>query len=180
MIQLNCFNNFEFNRGRSIFVESIWIIIQKLFVSSWIPGSYHRCFLLRLFGANIGHKVNIKPGVKIKFPWKLSIGEFSWIGENVWIDNLSPVNIGKNCCISQGAYLCTGSHDWSHPHFNLITKSIIIENGAWIAAKSIIAPGVFVGEGAILTLGSIATKDMEKWMIYCGNPAKPLRKRVML
>ena len=101
-----------------------------MFVSSSIPGSAHRCFLLRAFGAKIGRGVNIKPRVKVKFPWRLIVGNHSWIGEAVWIDNLAEVEIGANCCVSQGAYLCTGSHDWNSRKFTLITKPIRVEDGA--------------------------------------------------
>jgi putative colanic acid biosynthesis acetyltransferase WcaF len=113
----------------------------------------------------------LKPGLKIKFPWRLVVGDNTWLGEDVWIDNLAPVLIGADCCISQGAYLCTGSHDWSKSGFDLITKPIRIGDRAWIAARAIIGPGVTVGEGAVLGLGSVASGDLAPWTIYRGNPA---------
>ena len=107
-----------------------------------------------------GRGVVVKPGARIKFPWRLSIGDHSWIGEDAWIDNLAPVAIGADCCLSQGAYLCTGSHDWSRPSFDLLTKPIVVHDGAWIAARAVVGPGVTVGEGAVLCLGSTATRDL--------------------
>jgi acetyltransferase-like isoleucine patch superfamily enzyme len=114
----------------------------------------------------------------VKFPWRLEVGDHSWLGEKVWIDNLEKVSIGANCCISQGAYLCTGSHDWSRSTFDLITAPIRIDEGAWIAACSKIAPGVTVGEGAVLGLGSVANEDLQPWTIYLGVPAVCVRARV--
>lgn len=165
------FDNSEFSRGRPRWVEALWLLIQAVFVSSWLPGAAHRRWFLRLFGAHIGKNVDIKPGVRVKFPWRLSVGDWSWIGENVWIDNLADVQIGTNCCISQGAYLCTGSHDWSKPTFDLIVKPICIKDGAWVAAKAVVAPGVTIGEGAVLALASAAIKDLEPWKVYSGVPA---------
>jgi putative colanic acid biosynthesis acetyltransferase WcaF len=131
-----------------------------LFVASWIPGSFHRRVLLQIFGARVASGVVIKPGVRVKFPWRLSIGANSWVGESVWIDNLGEVGIGENCCLSQGAYICTGSHDWSREAFNLVVKRVSIEDGAWIAAKAVIGPGVTVGKFAVVGLAVVVTKDV--------------------
>lgn len=151
--------------------------LQAIFIGSRIPGSAHRQLLLRLFGARIGEGVCIKPAVRVTFPWRLSIGDHSWIGEDVWIDNLEHVEIGRNCCISQGAYLCTGSHDWSRQSFDLIVRPIVIGDCAWIAAKACVAPGVSCGIGAVLSLGSVATADLAPWNIYSGTPAVAVRTR---
>lgn len=176
-VDLRSFVNPEFVRGRSPVVEALWLLAQWLFVSSSIPGSWQRRTLLRLFGAQIGQGVIVKPRVRVKFPWRLRVGDFSWIGEDVWIDNLAPVTIGDSCCISQGAYICTGSHNWSSPTFDLIVKSVAIETGVWIAAKAIVAPGVTVHEGAVLTLGSCAQSDLKAWGIYSGSPAARVGER---
>jgi putative colanic acid biosynthesis acetyltransferase WcaF len=113
----------------------------------------------------------------VKFPWRLRVGDFSWIGEDVWIDNLAEIEIADHCCISQGAYLCTGSHDWSSMTFDLIVRPIEIQRDAWIAAKAAVGPGVVVREGAVLTLGGVANHDLEAWTIYSGTPAVPVRLR---
>jgi putative colanic acid biosynthesis acetyltransferase WcaF len=133
--------------------------------------------ILRVFGAHIGRRVLIKPGARVKFPWRLEIGDDSWIGEDAWIDNLALVQIGTNCCISQGVYICTGSHDWATPTFELVVKPVKIDSCAWLASRSVIGPGVTVGEGAVLSLGSIATSDLAPWVIYQGVPAKPVKQR---
>ena len=176
-VNLATFSNSQFDRGRSKVVELLWIVLSAFFLSSSIPGSAHRVLLLRMFGADIGKRVNIKPRIRVKFPWRLVIGENSWIGEAVWIDNLTDVNIGSNSCVSQGVYLCTGSHDWSSPSFDLIVKPIVIGDAAWIAAQSAVGPGVTVGEGAVLGFGSITSKDLEAWTVYSGSPAELVRAR---
>ena len=177
--RLKDFANPQFSRGRARIVEALWLLAQWALVASWIPGAAHRRWLLRIFGAKIGKGVDIKPGVRVKFPWRLEVGNYSWIGENVWIDNLVQISIGANCCISQGAYLCTGNHDWSRSTFDLIMGPIHIGEGAWIAARSTIGPGVTVGEGAVLGLGSVANRDLEPWTINLGVPAVKVRARVM-
>lgn len=176
-VQLARYDNAWFDRGRAKWVEALWLLVEALLVRSWIPGAAHRRMLLCLFGAKIGRGVDIKPGIRVKFPWRLSVGDYSWIGEKVWIDNLASVEIGSNCCLSQDTYLCTGSHDWTSSRFDLIVRSIVIEDGAWIAARATVGPGVRVGEGAMLALGSVATNDLDPWTIYRGVPAVAVRKR---
>lgn len=168
-----------FVRGRPAVVEALWTVVQALFVSSWLPGSWHRRALLRAFGARIDAGVVLKPGIRVKFPWRLAIGANSWIGEQAWIDNLAPVSIGADCCVSQGAYLCTGSHDWSAPGFDLITRAITLEPGAWIAARATVGPGVTAGRGAVLGMASAATRDLEPWTVYAGVPAIAVRQRII-
>lgn len=136
------------------------MIISALFVRSWIPGSAHRRMFLRAFGASLGRGVVLKPGLRVKFPWRLRVGDHTWLGEDVWIDNLSMVDIGSNCCISQGAYFCTGSHNWRLPGFNLVVKDISIEDDVWICARASVAPGVRVGQGSIVSFGAVVTRDV--------------------
>ena len=123
--------------------------------------------------------MRIKPGVRVKFPWRLTVGDHAWIGENAWIDNLAPVTVESHVCLSQDVYLCTGNHDWSDPNFQLIAAEIYIEQGSWIAARAVIGPGVRVGRGAILALGSVAGRSLEAMTIYAGNPAQPIKKRTI-
>lgn len=136
-------------------------------------------FLLRLFGARVGKGLVIKPSVSIKYPWKLTIGNHVWLGEKVWIDCLDEVYIGDHVCLSQGAMLECGNHDYSKTSFDLITRPIRIEEGAWIGAKSMLGPGVHVGSHTVLSAGSVATTDLEPYQIYRGNPAVQVRKRVI-
>lgn len=175
--QLAIFDSRGFDRGGSRVVEALWIFVQATFVRSWLPGSAHRRFLLRLFGAKIGKAVVVKPGLRVKFPWRLDVGDHSWIGEDVWIDNLAPVRIGSNCCLSQAVYLCTGSHDHTKATFDLIVRPIVLRDGAWLAARSVVAPGVEVGAGAVLGLQSVATKDLRAGWVHAGVPAVPIRPR---
>jgi putative colanic acid biosynthesis acetyltransferase WcaF len=176
-VELSKYTNQGFDRGRPAWVEALWLLISTFFVKSWIPGSFHRVWLLRLFGAEIGSDVKIKPHVHIKFPWRMKLGSFVWIGEGVWIDNLADIDISDNCCISQGAYLCTGSHDWSSRMFELITKSIILKSYVWIGAKAVIAPGTVLGEGAVVAIGSVVSGELQPWSIYQGVPAKLVKRR---
>src|SRR5262249_27347924 len=158
-------------------VEALWLLIQPLLLSSSLPGSGMRVRLLRLFGARIGSGVTIKPGVRVKFPWRLVVGDHSWVGEQVWLDNLAEIRIGSHCCLAQAVYLCTGTHDWSRRGFNLATMPIVVQDQVWLAARSVVGPGVTVGEGAVLALGSVATRDLTSWHIHQGVPAIPRKRR---
>jgi putative colanic acid biosynthesis acetyltransferase WcaF len=178
-VRLDLYSSRGFSRGRSVFSEAVWLVAQALFVTSPVPGSRFRVWLLRRFGARIGQRVTIKPGVRIKFPWRLHVGDDVWIGESVWIDNLTDVTIGNHCCLSQGVYLCTGNHDWSRPSFDLVVQPIHVESQAWLAARSVIAPGVTVQEGAVLGLGSVAVHDLQAWQVHFGSPALPVRPRLV-
>lgn len=135
--------------------------------------------LLRFFGAKVGTGVVIKPNVRIKNPWRLIVGNYCWIGEDVWIDNIENVSIGNNVCLSQGAILLTGNHDYSKSDFQPKYDKIIIEDGVWICAKAIVCPGVVCKSHAVLTVNSVATKDLEEMRIYTGNPAVYIRDRVI-
>lgn len=130
-----------------------------------------------MFGAKIGACVVIKPSVNIKYPWKLTIGANTWIGENVWIDNLELVTIGENCCISQGALLLCGNHNFSTSTFDLIAKPIVLENGVWIGAKSIVSGGVTCFSHSILSIQSATSKNLKPFCIYRGNPAVEIKER---
>lgn len=176
-MQLDSFDNSGFDRGAAKGKELLWLLCCWLLLSSGLPGAGWRASLLRLFGARIGQGVIFKPGVRVKFPWRLTVGDHCWIGEDVWIDNLAEVSFGNHVCVSQGAYFCTGSHDWGKQSFDLIVKPIIVGPHTWIAAKSIVAPGVCVGEGAVLGLGSVATHALVPWAIYAGNPAVRVKTR---
>lgn len=159
---------------------ALWYAVNALvFASTMFPVYAPKRMLLRLFGARIGSGVVIKPRVNIKHPWRLTIGEHSWIGEGAWIDNLAAVSIGSNVCISQGAYLLTGNHDYKDPHFGLIVQGIAIEDGAWVGARATVCPGVRIGRGAVVTVGSVIQKNAEPFGIYRGNPAEHVRERVM-
>ena len=148
-------------------------MIASLFLFRLCPFSFSalKRVVLRGFGAKVGSGVTIKPQVKITFPWKLTIGDHVWLGEECWLLNLDQIIIGNNVCISQRAFLCTGSHDYKSPAFDLIVKPITLQDGSWIGAGSWVGPGVMVGTHAVLTAGSVASKNLEPYGIYRGNPA---------
>lgn len=176
-MRLDRYTSGSFQRGASRVKEALWIAISGVFFDSWIPGSGWRCRLLRLFGAQLGIGVVIKPYVTIKFPWKLIIGDHVWIGERAWIDNLAEVTIGSHSCISQSAYLCTGSHDWTDPEFGLITRPIQIGNGCWVGARSSLAPGTTMEDGSILAMNTLGTGHLEANTIYRADHTTRPRKR---
>lgn len=156
----------------------LWYLTNIVFFQNPLnPVSSLKVFLLRAFGATVGNGVMIKPSVNIKYPWKLTIGDNAWIGEGVWLDNLVDVKIGESVCISQGAMILTGNHDYKKSTFDLTAKAIILEKGVWIGAQSIVAPGVTCLSHAILAAGSVATKNLDAFGIYQGNPAVFVRKR---
>jgi putative colanic acid biosynthesis acetyltransferase WcaF len=178
---LNKFENSWYwkNYNRSSFLKRvIWFFASNIFLNSYLPiPIFFKIFLLRLFGAEIGQGVVIKPKVNVKYPWLLTIGDYSWIGEEVWIDNLAMVKIGKNVCISQGAMLLTGNHDFSKPTFDLKIGNITLEDGVWIGAKAIVCPGVTCFSHSVLAVGSVASKNLEANIIYRGNPAIQIKSR---
>ncbi len=142
-----------------------------------MPSSGVRVWLLRAFGATIGRGVVVKPGVEVKYPWHLVVGDDTWIGENAWIDCLTTVRIGSNACVSQGAYLCTGNHDWTDPGFGLMVEPVQVGEAAWVGAKAILMPGCVLGEGAVAGAGSVVRGVVSDWEIYAGNPAVFVRRR---
>lgn len=179
-IDLSRYDNSWFHIGSGRLKVVAWYFINAFFLNcSWNLSSGLKVRLLRIFGANIGKGVVIKPSVNIKYPWNLTVGNYTWIGENVWIDNLVQVTIGSNVCISQGAMLLCGNHNYKLPTFDLVVKPIVIENGAWVGAKSIVCPGVTMLSHSVLTVGSVASKNLASYSIYRGNPAIFVTKRII-
>lgn len=178
-VRLDLFQNRWYRPG-SAPKRLLWLFVNALFFNHGLAVfNGLKLFLLRLFGAHVGKGVLLKPSVNIKYPWFLSIGDHCWIGEKVWIDNLAPVNIGSHVCLSQGAMLLTGNHDFTRPGFDLMIGAITLEDGVWIGARSVVCPGVHSESHAILAVQSVATKRMEAYVIYQGNPAQPVRKRTI-
>lgn len=172
MTDLSRYDNSWYNPGGNALKRFLWYFVNALVIKNHLnPISGIRVKALRLFGAKIGRGVVIKPGVNVKYPWLLTVGDYSWIGEDVWIDNLAEVSIGSNCCLSQGAMLLCGNHNYRLPTFDLLVKPITVEDGAWVGAKSVVCPGVTVGRDSILTVGSMATSNLEAGKIYQGIPA---------
>jgi len=175
---LSSYNNHPFHPGGNAFKRVLWHYVNAvIFKTGLLPLSGLKVFLLRLFGAGVGKNVILKPCVNIKYPWFLTIGDNTWIGENVWIDNLVMVAIGANVCISQGAVLLTGSHNYKKTTFDLVTGGVVLEDGVWIGALAIVNQGITVATHAVLTTGSVATRNLEAYAVYQGNPAVKIRPR---
>lgn len=177
---LSRFDNSWFDEGASKFKWALWFICNGLFVLNPLnPFNRLRVAVLRAFGAQIGPGVIIKHRVNVKFPWNLEIGAYSWIGEAVWIENQAKVKIGAHCCLSQGAVLMTGNHDYKSPTFDLIVKPITLEDGVWIGAIAMVTQGVTCHSHAVLAVQSVASKDLDAYTIYAGNPCQAIRPREM-
>jgi putative colanic acid biosynthesis acetyltransferase WcaF len=155
-----------------------WIAEFLFFKLSLRPMYAWRRFILRLFGAKLGDNVCIQRSARIEFPWNLEMGRFSSIGEGAWIYNLDKIITGEFVVISQRAFLCGGTHDYSKPERPLVKKPIIIESGAWIAADAFLSPGVRIGENTVIGARSVVTKDMPAGMVCAGHPCKPIKHRV--
>lgn len=181
MQDLSIYDNSWYRPGRSALVRFAWLLVSALcFRSGIMPFSIVLVTILRLFGAKVGSKVTIKPGVLVKHPWHLTVGDHVWIGENVWIDNLCPVVIEDHVCISQGAMLLTGNHNYKAISFDLQVRPITLRRGVWIGARATVCPGVECGSYSILTVGSVATGSMDDCGIYSGVPASKVRERTAL
>lgn len=168
----------HWDTGASLPKRLAWYFVNiGVLYNPLLPLSGPRVLALRAFGARVGRDVNIKPQVKVKFPWRLSIGDGTWIGEECWIDNLDQVTIGKKAVLSQRTYLCTGNHDWSDPEMPLRTAPIEIGDRAWLCAGVNVAPGSTVGEGAIVALGSVVNGALPPDTVCAGNPATPKKPR---
>lgn len=144
------FSGAGYSRGRSVVWQIGWLVLSGAVTSHWWCPKGLRIAILRFFGANIGEGVNLRHNVRVHWPWKLSIGDNSWIGEGVWILNLEPVVIGANTCISQGVLLCAGSHDRHSPTFEFDNAPILIEDGVWIACRATVLRGSVIREGAVV------------------------------
>ena len=179
-VDLSLTTNRDYLPGRWFVVRALWVIMEALVFLNPVVTSYRiKRVVLRLFGAQVGSDVIIKPGIHVKYPWRLTVGDNCWIGERAWIDNMEDVRIGNNVVISQGAYICTGNHDWSDPGMALRPEPIAIGDGAWIGAFARVAPGRRVAQESVLVIGAVLLTDTEPRGIYRGNPAEFVRSRVL-
>lgn len=177
-VDLGTFSNPQYDPGRGRLVRAVWYFLSVLiFESGWFPSSGVKASLLQYFGARIGKGLVIKPHVRIKYPWRLTVGDHCWIGQEVWIDNLEDVHLGNHVCVSQRSYFCTGSHDHRRTTFDLTAKPIVVHDGAWVGASALLLGGVEIHANAIVAAGSVVTKDVATGMIVGGNPARPIGKR---
>jgi putative colanic acid biosynthesis acetyltransferase WcaF len=173
------FDQKGFDPGASAIKMLCWYFVSVLFVRSGIiPVSSILVGILRLFGAKIGKGVRIKPGIYVHYPWRLTIGDYSWVAE-CRIENLAPVFIGNHVCVSQKAMILTGNHNYKISTFDLITAPIVLEDGSWVGANATVCPGITVATHAVLTVGSVATKNLSPYGIYQGNPAIKIKDRII-
>lgn len=176
---LSKFDNAWYSPGRSILTRSIWYVCNACLLNSYFPFYSFKRSLLRIFGAKVGKGVVLKPRINIKYPWNLTIGDHVWIGENVWIDSLAKVTIGSNSCISQGAILLCGNHNYKKPSFDLIVKDILLEEGVWIGAGSMLGPGAICRSHSVLLAKSFTTGELVRYSVYRGNPAIKVKERLI-
>ncbi len=167
-------------RGRSALAVQLWWVVQgSLF--RWSPQFAYgfRAWLLRAFGASVGRGVVIRPSVTITYPWKVSIGDYVWVGDNAVLYSLGEIEIGANTVVSQRSYLCGGDHDHNFVDFPIRSRKITIGSQAWLAADVFVAPGVTIGDGAVIGARSSVFKDMPAGMICFGYPCVPVKARVI-
>lgn len=165
-------------RGRHAAIVQLWWIVEAT-LFRWSPQVAYgwRRWLLRLFGARIGLNALIRPSARFTYPWKVSIGDYCWVGEDVVFYSLGEIQIGDNSVISQRSYLCAGSHDTQRVTFDIFSKPIRIGSGCWLAADVYVAPGISIADGAVVGARSSVFSDLPADMICYGTPARPVRPR---
>jgi putative colanic acid biosynthesis acetyltransferase WcaF len=180
LIDLRYYNQSHFDRGRPGWFILLWWLVQAI-VFPLTPHSFHtaRITILRWFGAKIGRGVMIRPTARFTYPWKVAIGDYSWIGDDVVLYSLDQIAIGSHCVISQHSYLCTGSHDIHDPAFGLQTAPIQVGNGAWVAADCFVGPGVQIGANAVIGVRSNVLKTMPEQQVCWGNPCQARYPRTL-
>ena len=162
------------NRLKRLLWSVAWLCLAR-----WTPPPAHRLriALLRAFGAQVSWRAYVYPNVQIWAPWHLYIDDYGTLARGVICYNIAPISVGKRAVVSQGAHLCTGSHDYLDPAFPLTARPIHIGSRAWVCANAFVGPGVSIGDGAILAAAGMAHRDLKPWQIYSGNPAVFLRER---
>jgi putative colanic acid biosynthesis acetyltransferase WcaF len=161
-----------------LFVQ-FWWLCQSLLVNSTPQFMYGwRRVVLRAFGAKVGSGVLIRPSVTVTYPWKVEIGDNAWIGDDVELYSLGQIRIGRDAVVSQGTYVCAGTHDHRDPTFPIEARPITIDDEAWVAAQSFLCPGVTIGFGAVVAARSVVTRDVAPLEVVAGNPARAISARL--
>ena len=157
------------NRLKRVAWRLVW-----LFAARWTPPPLHRwrVFLLNIWGAQVDATAHVYSSVEVWAPWNLRVLEFGSLAPRVRCYNIAPITIGAKAIVSQGAYLCTGTHNFRDPAFPLVAKTIEIGARAWVCADALVGPGVTVGEGAVLAAAGVTFRDLDAWTVYVGNPAE--------
>lgn len=157
---LSAFTGANYDRGRSVAWQIAWLVASSLVVGHWWCPMRLRVAVLRAFGAKVGRDVVFRHRVRVHWPWKLRVGDGSWVGEGVWILNLEPVDIGSNVCVSQEVLLCTGSHDRASATFEFDNAPITIEDDVWLATRATVLRGCVIGRGAVVGATALVTSDV--------------------
>jgi len=167
-------------RGRSAFVVQLWWFTQAVFFKSLPQICYGlRRSVLRAFGARIGIGVRIRPGVEVTYPWKIAIGEYAWIGDDVVLYSLGAITIGAHTVVSQASYVCAADHDHLVMDFPIRERPVFIGSEVWIASDVWIGPGVTIGDGAVIGARSTVIRDLPERMVCVGSPCVPIKPRLM-
>jgi putative colanic acid biosynthesis acetyltransferase WcaF len=155
-----------------------WIVQATLFAMSPQFMFGWRRWLLRVFGAKVGRGVLVRPSVWVTYPWKVSIGDHAWVGDDVMLYSLGEIEIGEHTVVSQRSYLCAAGHDYTQVDFPIYASKVRIEAQAWLATDVFVAPGVTIGQGAVVGARSSVFQDMPPMMVCFGSPAKPIKPRL--
>ncbi|MEU6418597.1 WcaF family extracellular polysaccharide biosynthesis acetyltransferase [Streptomyces spiralis] len=176
MRDLRTFTLSGYDKGRGIVTQALWFCVMNTLFMAWFCPARLRVALLRAFGARIGEGVLIRHRVRVLWPWKLTVGDHTWIGEGAWLLNLEPVTIGSHVCVSQEALLCTGSHDHRTTDFRYRNAPIRVEDGAWIAARATVLAGVTVGRHAVVSAGTVLNRDLPELTLYTADGTRALKE----
>ncbi len=174
MRDLPAFTLAGYDKGRGKAVQALWFVVMNTVFMAWFCPARLRVALLRAFGATIGEGVFIRHRVRVLWPWKLTVGDHTWIGEGAWLLNLEPVTLGRDVCLSQEALLCTGSHDHRAADFRYRNAPIHIADGAWIAARATVLAGVSVGRCAVVGAGSVLHRDLPELTLHTADGRRTL------
>ncbi|MEO1210205.1 MAG: hormogonium polysaccharide biosynthesis acetyltransferase HpsU [Cyanobacteria bacterium J06638_20] len=178
VVDLRQYDQSWYRTGRPKWLVLLWWLVQAVVFPLTLHAHHApRCFLLRLFGAKIGKRVIIRPSARFYYPWKIEIGDYSWIGSGVELYSLDRIQIGAHCVVSQNSYLCTGSHDVTDQAFGLKTAPITLENGAWVATDCFVGPGVTIGANTVVGARSSVFGNLPAQHICLGTPCRPLKPR---
>jgi putative colanic acid biosynthesis acetyltransferase WcaF len=177
MRDLSTFTKGGYDKGRPVAVQALWFAVMNLVFSRWWCPARLRVAILRCFGARVAANVLIRHRVRVLWPWKLSIGANSWIGEGAWLLNLEPIDIGPDVCVSQEALLCTGGHDHRAVDFRYRNAPIRLEAGSWVGARAVVLPGVTVGAGAVVAAGAVVPRDVGPGKVLRSAPGSPQAAR---